>query len=264
MLDQMHKKTRPRYRVLLQTGFVVAGVVGVKLVADFWNLEFISITPIFTSIIAGAVFVISIILAGTMTDYKESERMPAEIVASLDNIYDEGLYIKKLKAEFNQNLLRQHINDFLEALRSGLMSGHLEESVERLERLNDSFSEMEKLGTPPNYIVRLKTELGLVKKNLFRIEHLNTITFLPSAYILLESIASLVIVLLIFTKIEPRIDGVVMTAFVAYLLVYIMKLLRVIDQPFRKDSPTMDDVSLFLIREFEERINQGTQSQRLP
>ncbi|MBI3430251.1 MAG: hypothetical protein HY050_09420 [Actinobacteria bacterium] len=252
----MNKRVFSRYKVLLEAWVIVSGVIGLKLIADFLNLEFINMTPLFTSIIAGSVFVISIILAGTMADYKESEKMPAEIVASLDSIYDEGLYIKELKKEFNQDLLRQRINDFIETFRTGLLSGDLAESIGQLKELNGSFLEMETLGVPANYIVRLKTELGLVKKNLLRIQHIQTTRFLPSAYILLETIMLLIISLLLVTKIEPRIDGVVMTAFISYLLIYIIKLLRVIDSPFRKDSPTMDDVSMFLVREFEERMNR--------
>jgi hypothetical protein len=44
--------------------------------------EFIGQNALFTSIIAGGIFLFGLILTGTMADYKESEKIPAEIASS--------------------------------------------------------------------------------------------------------------------------------------------------------------------------------------
>ena len=71
-----------RWRVVAQTALIVLGIIAVKLVVAAFSLEFISLSPLFTSVLAGGVFVLGLIVAGTLADYKEAERVPAEITAA--------------------------------------------------------------------------------------------------------------------------------------------------------------------------------------
>ena len=51
---------RPRYlrwRVVGQTGLIVLGIIAAKLAILAFSLEYISISPLFTSVLAGGVFV---------------------------------------------------------------------------------------------------------------------------------------------------------------------------------------------------------------
>ncbi len=63
-----------KYRLLIETSLLVLAVVGFKLLIERFSLEFINISPLFTSIIAGGIFIISIILSGIIADYKVSEK----------------------------------------------------------------------------------------------------------------------------------------------------------------------------------------------
>src|SRR5215218_6320413 len=84
-----------RARVAGRTLLIVIGIIVVKLVIAAFSLEFISISPLFTSIVAGGVFVLGLIVAGTLTDYKEADRVPAEITAVLTNIHDDCSAFKR-------------------------------------------------------------------------------------------------------------------------------------------------------------------------
>ena len=82
---------RPRYlrwRVVGQTGLIVLGIIAAKLAILAFSLEYISISPLFTSVLAGGVFVLGLIVAGTLIDYKEpvpapTVRRPAAPLAHL-------------------------------------------------------------------------------------------------------------------------------------------------------------------------------------
>ena len=63
--------------------------------------------------------------------------------------------------------------------------------------------------------------------------------------------------LLVLTKIEPFLDSLLTITFLTYIFVYILKLLKTLDKPFRAGERTKDDVSLFLLREFKERVERG-------
>jgi len=77
-----------RWRVVGQTALMVLGLIAAKLVISAFSLEFISISPLFTSVVARGVFVLGLIVAGTLADYKEPVpappvRRPAEPLAHL-------------------------------------------------------------------------------------------------------------------------------------------------------------------------------------
>ncbi len=251
-----------RYRLLIETGKIVFLILACKLLIEYFSLEVFGITPLFTSIIAGGVFIISIIISGTLVDYKESDRLPAEIAASIEAIHQEGVLLKKVKNEFNLSSLREKLLGILDGLKQDLVStdAHSRKALEATETVSGSFQEMEVLNMPPNYIVRLKQEQQLVRLKLLRIYHIQKIQFVPSAFILAETIVVLIIGLLLLTKIEPVYDGIIMVAFLSYLFIFLLKLLRVLETPFRADEYSMDDISLFLLRELQEKISREHQT----
>ena len=208
----------------------------------------------FTSIIAGGIFLFGLILTGTMTDYKESEKIPAEIGSSCRAIWEEGKYTKENHPPFDLARLVSTLRDLLMQFRRDIVDTRSRQALAALSRLSDSFLEMERLGVPANFIVRLKTEEGTIRKSLLRIYYIQRINFLPSAFILMESIVALVLALLLFTKIEPTSDAIIILVFLAFLFIYILRLLRKLDRPFRENEKTMDDVSLFLLHELEEEL----------
>lgn len=252
-----------RYRLLLETAAIVVVVISAKLLVERFSLEFIELSALFTSVIAGGIFILSIILSGTIADYKESEKLPTEIASSIENIYQEGLYVKQTKKDFNLTKLRDNLGDVANSFKADLGSSNSRKGLAALGAISASFQEMEDLGVPPNYIVRLKQEQSIIRKSMLRIYHIQRINFLPSAQILTQTIVLLILLLLVFTKIEPFLNGIVMVAFVSYLFIYLLRILRVIDKPFRVDEYTMDDVSLFLLREASERLKPETKAREV-
>lgn len=250
----MLRKKLKKWKVAIESSIVVVALVIVKLLIEHFGLEFITLNSLFTSIIGGGIFLFSLILAGTLADYKESERIPSEIVAACENIYHEGRYVKQTRQDFNLDKLISTLVEIVSGFRSDVAREGSRKCLRALTKLPDSFLEMETLGVPPNYIARLKSEEGLIRKNLLRMYYIQRINFLPSAYVLVQSIVGLIVVLLMLTKIEPFYDSVIIIIFLSYLFVYIIKLLRTLDKPFRPDGTTMDDVSLFLLEEFGHRV----------
>lgn len=113
---------------------------------------------------------------------------------------------------------------------------------------------MERLDAPPNYIVRLRTEQGIVRRSLLRIYHMQRTAFLPSAYVLIQSIVGLIIAALLFTELQPLYQSIVVLIFISYFFIYLVRLLGILDTPFRVTEHTMDDVSLFLFTELDHRL----------
>src|SRR5690349_24410620 len=73
--------------------FVVGAVAlkGICLALDFHPLD---LNPLLSGLVAANVFLLGFLLAGTLADYKEAEKLPGEIAASLETICDEALLVQ--------------------------------------------------------------------------------------------------------------------------------------------------------------------------
>jgi hypothetical protein len=91
-----HKVTRffrGNPRLLLHGLPVAVGMVLLKWLYDESPLKHLDLSPLLTAIIAAEVFIIGFLLSGTADDFKEAERLPGEVSASLESIADECLII---------------------------------------------------------------------------------------------------------------------------------------------------------------------------
>jgi hypothetical protein len=77
----------------------------------------ISINPLFSGIVAANIFLMGFLLNGVLSDFKESERLPGELSACLENLSQEVSGIRFAKPEANVGpclvLLSQLSNDIL-------------------------------------------------------------------------------------------------------------------------------------------------------
>lgn len=229
-------------------------LVGLKILVHYLGWEFLELNALFTSIIAGGIFLFGVILAGTMSDYKESERIPAEIVSACSSIYEDGLYVRKTRQSFDLEALRGTLLRIIDGFEADAVDDSHRMALEALDGLEGPFIQMEELGVPPNFIVRLKAEEAAMRKSMLRMYYIQRTGFLPSAYFFVQSIVALLLVMLVFVKIQPLYSSVIVIVFLTYLFVFIMGLLKTLDRPFRKAEKTRDDVSLFLLEEFRERL----------
>ncbi len=187
-----------RWRVLVQTCLIVLGIVAVKLAISEFSLEFISISPLFTSLLA-----------------------------------------------------------VVGAFQHDLGDDRSTEALDAIDALNPSFLEFDRIGVPATYTSRLRAEQGALRRSVLRVYHVQRTEFLPSAYLLIQAIVVIIITVLAFMEIEPTYEAVIILAFISFFFISLLWLLRIMDRPFHVEELTDDDVSLFLLRSFLERLNRS-------
>lgn len=221
-------------------------------------MEFLQINTLTGSAIAGATFICSFLLSGLISDYKEAEKLPSEIRSSLENILEEGVMLKRAKQNFDLMSLKESLINISRSFFKGVSheQGHtnLKPCLKAIDDLSHDFSNMEKAVLLPNYLVRLKTEQGNIRISVLRIYHIQRTQFLPSAYILAESIVALIVFLLLFIKTVGSPESMILFGFITYMFLYIVKLIREIEQPFQEGDSSLDDVSLFLLHDFQDKL----------
>ncbi len=247
-----------KIRLGIQTAIAVVLLIAIKFILHAIGLEFLAVNTLFSSAIGGVVFIVGFLLAGIIADYKEAEKVPAELRASIESIIEEGRVFKTIKDEFDREKLNSNAREIIQNLFRGLSheSDHkdLKPCLILIDTLSNSFLEMEKLGMPPNYVTRLKTEQGNLRRIVLRIYHIQQTQFIPSAHFLAMSLISLVILLMLFVKTENSPESAVLFGVISYLFIYVARLIQIIEKPFREGDQSQDDVSLFLLHELKEKI----------
>lgn len=241
MLDRL----RRTHALTLRAALVVAIVVALKLAAHRMGWEFLSVNPLFSGIVAANVFLMGFLLSGVLSDYKESERLPGELAASLDVFADEADCIHAR----TQSPVALEFLDFVAALGGSIdawlhkreRSGVL---MDRVSELGRHFLALEPL-TQPNFIVRLKQEQHALRRMLIRIHTIRETSFISSGYRLAELTTLLLGAGLVFARIDPFYESLFVVSVIMFLLSYLILLIRDLDNPFGYyEGASTEDVSL--------------------
>jgi hypothetical protein len=235
----------------IKTLAVVAVLVGIR--AGLWALgvEGLSPTAVSAGIITGGVFVVGLVVAGTLSDYRDAERAPTDLASGLYSILRETESMHAVWHAPDLSALRTRLIAVVTTLRADIDAGDTRTCQAAIEDLSESFLELDESDVPANYIVRLRAEQAGLRKSLLRVYHLQREEFLPSAYSMIVAFISLIIVLLLFTNFDGLAESLVTVGFLSFFFLGLLQLLSVISTPFKVGTErTEDDVSLFLLNEF--------------
>lgn len=241
-----------------QTMLVVAVLVGVRWLLHQTDFQGIEMTTLASSIIGGGVFVLGLVIAGNLSDYREAERAPTDMANNLYAILREAEQMNRAWRLPHLGRLRTRLIEIVSALRRDIDSGKSRDCQDAIEDLSESFFELEKSDVPANYIVRLRSEQAALRKSVLRIYHIQREEFLPSAYVMIVSFVIMILAMLMFAKFKSPAETLVTLALVSFFFLYLLRLLNVISTPFKVGlERSEDDVSLFLLYEFVVRAKLG-------
>jgi hypothetical protein len=231
-------------------------VVVAKLVLNrVLHFEPLAQSSLQNSLISSAIFVISFLLSSTISDYKESERIPAEFASNIDDMYHDARELHQAYPGFDLSKLRKSMIVILDSFRGGTRKNRIY-IRKQITGLHKIFGDMETAGVPPNFITKLKHQESLLSRSLFRVNYIQRIEFIPSAGLLVWLIVVSIIVMLLLTDLGDLATELYVTGIISFILVYILLLIRVIREPFQAKGKTRDDVSLFLINEVRDYLKR--------
>lgn len=234
------------YRIFFISLAVTLAVVSIKYLFHRLGWELISQTALHNSVVAGVTFVLGFLLSAAIIDYKESERIPADFAANVEDMYNDAAAIHTSYPVFDLEQFRKALRKV--AIGFGQDVRHRSYNARNdINQLNHFFTAMEVGKVPPNFIVKLKQQQTQLLRVRHRVDYIQRIKFIPSATILARSIVAMVIILLVVTEIEPFYGGLSIVGLIAFIQIYMLFLIRVISKPFHHEGKTQDDVSLFLI-----------------
>jgi hypothetical protein len=177
-------------------------------------IELSDITIVFT----GAFFVFGLLLAATMTDFKESEKIPGEVAANLEAIKD-WIYLA-FKAPrssglplstdpLNKEMLRTELLKLTDGIIEWLYSQKKDskELFPLIRRGNEIAYYFAERGIDKEAIKGIKENTNAMRKQLTRAYSISRNNFIKPAYTLLKSILVIVFLLLITFAVIVRVFG---------------------------------------------------------
>ncbi len=236
---------------------VLFGILILKYVIHSLGYEVLSLNALFTSLIAANIFLIGFLINGVISDYKESEKIPTEMVCSLEVIYGEVYILNKNKdLKITKEFLILH-EDFVKSLN--LWFYKKEKTKVMLDKLHDMdnyFAQFESL-MQANFLSRMKNEQSNLRKMILRVDNIRDLNFIGSAYLALEVLGVFLIIGLLLLKMNPFYESMFFTLIVSFLIIYMTLLIKDLDNPFDYNEFGEENgtvVSLKPIQDFTSRI----------
>jgi hypothetical protein len=207
-------------------------------------------------VITGGVFLIGFMLAGTMADYKESERLPAELACAIETIEDTLFLAHRFKGGFELQLVRSQLQEVTEYLLRWFKNSATDEEVHnRINGITDIAVTLEKAAVGA-IAARVTGEQHNLRKIFSRVNVIRKTNFLSTGYALLQVLSVVIIVLLMISKFENEVVSIIIVCFITQIFVYMLRLIHDVDQPFEY-SPVgkaqAADIDLFPLLEYQKR-----------
>lgn len=244
-----------KWRMMLKVAGIVLVLIIMKIVVEFFNLDLISISPLITAFVGGVIFIIAFILAGTLSDYKEAEKIPGELAASIKTLYKD-VRIACAGDEKMASDMHGRIKELVGVINSNFRHNNWKQSEVNsvVDVIDDDILELSTKGTPPQFTMKLRTELTNIDKISNRIETIKETSFIPAAYSIAQLAIGMAIATLLFTKIDPYFEGLTLFGVISLLLVSLILLIKDMDDPFEVGKKTYADVDLDLMYKLEEYL----------
>ena len=212
---------------------LVITVAILKFLSHKLGYEVMELNALFTSLVAGTIFLIGFLISGVLSDYKESEKLPSELAASMRTLFDDTFTIYKVKNSDKANEFMKFQKTFIISLLDWFYKKERTKSIlNKISSMNEYFIEFEKEGIQANYIIKMKNEQNSLRKMILRIDTIRDTTFVGSAYAIVEAMGFLTAFGLIIIKIEPFYASLFLTLLITFLISYMFMLIKDIDNPF--------------------------------
>lgn len=249
----MLKKITKSNIVLTTLGVVIIALL--KLLFQFFGIEFLSVNPLLTAIISGNIFILGFLLNSTLRDYKEAEKFPGDIASSLETIYDECEILNKSKKEKCVEDCILHIKKLNELFPKWFKKQEYTQSVlDEISNFNRFWGEFEAI-TQANFIVRLKNEQNNLRKMLIRVNILRDTPFYETSYKIARLSVFFMIILLTLLSSDPFYEYLLFVCMIAFMNIFLVNLIKDLDDPFEYHLDNKaDEVSLKPFDDLKKRI----------
>jgi hypothetical protein len=244
-----------KFWVIWKTVGIVILLLAVKLLIDYYKIDTIIPSPVITGLVAGVIFTMAAIFTGVLADYKESEKIPGELAATIRNLYKDIRLATVTHKDLTSDM-HKHIRDLLSVINENFRRNEwkLREINPAIDKIDDDIEHLAADGIPPAYITKIRSEMSILEKLSYRIDTIMETSFLPAAYVIAIIATASVLITLLFTKMDPFYEALTLFSSITFVLVGILLLINDMDNPFEVGRKSSADVDLSVLFKLEEQL----------
>lgn len=220
-------------------------------------LDFSDTAPIITA----TALVIGFMLAGIMADYKEGEKLPADIASALQAIDD------CIIADAHQ----LSDSDFLMLKQKNLaLCDHIMAWLFNRETAENSYAAMQNIlcsqGASSAFKTNVLKNIDALRRHITRVDVIRRTDFIKTGYALLEVFVTITVSLLVFANFKNPIAQYLVIAAISLIYIYMIRLIKDLDNPFdyEQDGTCAGaaEVDYFPLTEARARLVQSLPTQK--
>jgi len=242
-----------RIRAVLDIALQVVMLCCLKVVIHELGFELIGVSQLFSATVASTVFLLGFLLTGVLADFKEAEKIPSGLAASLESLSLEVLAIPVYQPGAQVEEHAMEIACFGSSLVCWLRDGSsyldLMSDYHKLHQCVVHAASLFKGDVSSlrgRLMLGMDQILGLVK----RVKVIRDTSFVPLAYWMAYFGTALMLCGLVFAKSESLFDSVFFIAIIAFLVLLVLRLIADIDNPFALSDPrSVENVSLDVLED---------------
>lgn len=236
---------------------ILAGVLKTAFHFLGWEIIPKELTTFFPSILTGIIFILGFLLAGVVTDYKESEKIPNDIAASLYSIWQEADFIKNVQNCPSAAVMMTKLKLFIPTFKEEFLMKQNDHLLKLLDALTADAVLLGKEGATPNYLYRIKVEITNLKRIMNRITVIKTTDFIPSVFICIQAITIIFLSVYCMLSVEPWWGGLILVFIFTFVIFAILNLIKDMEDPFEYDGSGFsksDEVSLDVLDNLQKEL----------
>jgi hypothetical protein len=253
-------------RLLRSVGLITLCVCLVKVLVHSLGLEIISVNPLFSAMVASTVFLISFLLSGVLTDYKESEKIPGKIASSLETLTLEIEAIIAYNPKARIDMPVRAVVELGWAIHAWLHQRvDTQEVYSSHRRVHQQVVQAATFLSSSTLQGRLMGEMSLLLNLINRIEVIRETNFVPLVSWMADFAAFFLSAGLVFSRAESLLESCFFLFVITFLLVFLLKLIDDIDNPFDyAGQKSAEDASLDVLDLSLQRLQDALPDLGLP
>ena len=228
-----------------------------KRMAHTLGLDLLPIAPPLLSLVLATLVLLCLLLYGVLSDYKESERIPASLATHLELLSLQVQAAAKIEPAVRLYSQQQPVIDLAEAFISRMHDRISNDKLHYAYRscLQHVLMVAAARSEAPGFAARVMPQLEAILQLINRVEVIRRTEFVSSVYWLAYAGTGFTCLALVLTRIDPPLESALFLFVVSFVLLYLVFLIRDLDNPFGyNDDDSAEDVSLEPLIECIDRL----------
>ena len=184
------------------------------------------------SVITGVTLILGFMLGGVLTDYKESEKLPASVAVALSG-FRSTAHSGLLAKDLDVSMINARISKVANAIAGWFVGTNSEEEMwNSLSDFPALIVDLEKAGMASHYVGRLMVLNGEINATLNRVAVVRNTSFVQSGYVLMSILVLVLQGSLAIVSFPSSIMSWIAPSVLSLAYAYLWLLVRDLDNPF--------------------------------